>query len=99
MPRSISEAMAHFCWSLLQALEDSSTEDEAVVTCRLPTHLAYNITYHLLTFGEAPDNFLNLSVTLWRLARQQRAAAKGTIEKKNHAIVDATRPLKKRCIL
>lgn len=66
---SMSEAMAHLCLSLLQVLEYSSTKDEPVVTYRLTTHRAHDIMDHVVKFGEAPDNFLKLSVTLWRLTR------------------------------
>ncbi|KAL9634165.1 MAG: hypothetical protein Q9204_003108, partial [Flavoplaca sp. TL-2023a] len=66
---SMPEAMAHLCLSLLQILEYTSTPDDPVVALRLAPEDAHKIIDHVTQFGEAADDYLDFSSTLWRLTR------------------------------
>ena len=63
------EAMAHLRLSLLQVLEYISTADDPVVKERLGVENAHAVIDHVERFGEAPDEYLKYSATLWRLTR------------------------------
>ncbi len=66
---SMPEAIAHLSLSLLQVLEYISTADDPVVVERLVVEKAHAVIDHAERFGEAPDEYLKYSATLWRLTR------------------------------
>ena len=66
---TLPESMAHLSLSLLQVFDYLSTVDEPEETYRVHKDYAHDIIDHVANFREGSDDFLNLSIVLWRLTR------------------------------
>ena len=66
---TLPEPMAHLSLSLLQVFEYLSADGESGETYRVHRDHAHDIIDLVANFREASDEFLNLSIVLWRLTR------------------------------
>ena len=66
---TLPESMAHLSLSLLQVFEYLSVVDEPDETYRVHRDYAHDIIDHVTSYSEGVDNFLELSIVLWRLTR------------------------------
>ena len=66
---TLPESMAHLSLSLLQVFEYLSVVDEPDETYRVHRDYTHDIIDHVASHSEGADDFLELSLVLWRLTR------------------------------